>query len=227
MRCGGYMAWPRPEIGLEPTSSSTSQDRTFSSALKLMLKALFSRGQEPHGARPQSLRFCLEQPEEVTHQPFRQKEQPGMAFPKSFQLVFEQKAKRLSRQPWATLASDLLQSHTAHTWTRCRTLGVNFFLVGGLPRTPESSASSSYCLRSPNLLKVFQECGGLTHSLPWVHSLKFTKPLSPLVILIQTSAHMLHRWSWQEEPRDTFFAQDVKVDEELRRSRRDYSPGAV
>ena len=31
---------------------------------------------------------------------------------------------------------------------------------------PESSASGSYCLKSLSLLKVFQECGGLTHSLP-------------------------------------------------------------
>lgn len=31
---------------------------------------------------------------------------------------------------------------------------------------PEISASGSYCLRSLSLPKVFQECGGLTHSLP-------------------------------------------------------------
>lgn len=97
---------------------------------------------------------------------------------------------------------------------------------GGPPQDVSlgSSALGSYCLRSLSLLKVFQECGGLTHSLPWVHSLRFIKPLSPLVILIQTLAHMLHRWSWQEESGDTFFAQDVKVTEELRRSRRDCSP---
>lgn len=67
------------------------------------------------------------------------------------------------------------------------------------------SASGSYCLRSLSLLKVFQECGGLTHSLPWVHSLKFIKPLPPLVILIQIPAHKFHRWSWQEESWEAFF----------------------
>ena len=164
-------------------------------------------GTKPCGGRAQSLCFWLEQPKEETQplSPVRQADKElgegilGWGY-------------SLGRSTAALGSQGLLCLAVAFNPTQH---GVREQGAQGPPSHsssweasqggPESSASGSYCLKSLSLLKVFQECGGLTHSLPWVHSLKFIKPLSPLVILIQTSAHMPHRWSWQEESRDTFF----------------------
>lgn len=174
-----------------------------------MWKALFSRDEEfgsessmckSCGARPGAVRgdSVSAEPWRISWQSLRerhcrQKEQPEQS---------KEALRAIDREPFWLEVSFILRQHTQELWW---VPALTFFLVGGLPKMPESSALGSHCLRSPSLLKVFQECGGLTHSLPWVHSLKFIKPLSSLVILIQTSAHMLHRWSWQEESGDTFF----------------------
>lgn len=116
-------------------------------------------------------------------------------------------------------AGDILQPHAPHRnqareevqWGRV--LPRVFFLVGA---SQGHFALGSYCLRSLSLLKVFQECGGLTHSslssqsevhktaFPFSHSYSNTGP--------HASQMELAGGIWGR----IFFAQDMKVDEELR-----------
>jgi hypothetical protein len=71
---------------------------------------------------------------------------------------------------WAglsALASESLRPHVLGTGTRDRKKYrqrsvLTFFLMEGASQG--HSALGSYCLRSLSLLKVFQECGGLTHA---------------------------------------------------------------
>lgn len=108
-------------------------------------------------------------------------------------------------KPWGTSRPGLKERRSRQWEQQGRRTEATRPALAFCPHSSSQEASGSYCLRSPSLRQASQECGGLSHSLPGVHSLKFINPLlSPLVTLIQTAAHTLRRWSWQEVPGDIF-----------------------